>query len=155
MNTRSIFFTVFFVIFVSLCNNIFPQTFGKIFTKDEANKLFGEVLITKPLPVELLRDLISRTEGYIMFRIEDEKMTVLDDERNILYPDGIMVNPEEVFTVYKTEVVNELLNGNNTNEVEVQQRTEVLTITAGDNTLEMGAICPPFCRDKQLWVSKK
>jgi hypothetical protein len=155
MNSRTIFFTVFFVTFISFFSETFPQTYGKIFTIDEANELFGEVLITKSMQVELLRDLIGQSGGYIMFRIREDMLIVLDEQRNVLYPQGPTVNPDEVFTVYKIEVVNELLNGCKSNLVEVQQRQKVLTVTAGDKTMEFGAFCPPFCRDKDLWISKK
>ena len=145
MNRNSIFLSLLLVIFLACASQSFSQTFGKIFTNEEADNMFGKVLQSRPIPTQLVWELLNRTNNYIMFRIENNKVIVLDNKRNVLYPEGIIVNSQDVFTVYDVQVLAELLNLGNSSEVNVEKRSEVLSITSGGFTMEVGAFCPPIC----------
>jgi hypothetical protein len=47
--------------------------------------------------------------------------------------------------MYSTSIVSELLSREVVTEVLIEQRAEVMSITCGKLTLEMGAPCPPYC----------
>ena len=145
MNRNTFFLSMLLVIFLACASQSFSQTFGKIFTREEADNMFGKVLQSRPIPTQLVWELLNRTNNYIMFRIENNKVIVLDNKRNVLYPEGIVVNSQDVFTVYEVSVLAELLNLGNSSEVQVEKRSEVLSITSGGYTMEIGALCPPFC----------
>ena len=68
-----------------------------------------------------------------------------NNNRNSIYPREKSINAEDVFTLFSVSVVNDLLSNGNHPYVYVEQRSEVLTISYGEYTLELGSICPPFC----------
>ena len=58
------------------------------------------------------------------------------------------IEAHTVFTMYSTSILNELLSQEVVTEVSVEQRAEVMSITCGKLTLEMGQPCPPFCQSE-------
>jgi len=145
MNRNTFFLSMLLVIFLACASQSFSQTFGKIFTNEEADNMFGKVLQSRPIPTQLVQELLNRTNNYIMFRIENNKVIILDNKRNVLFPEGVLINSQDVFTVYAVQVLTELLNLGNSSEVKVEKRSEVLSISSGGYTMEVGALCPPFC----------
>ena len=123
--------------------NVYSQ--GKILNKEEANKLFGAVLVSKEIPTSTLKALVNQSSKVIMFNIINNDSYILGDNRKVLLPAGFSVSNSEVFHVYSTSIIQELLNNGNTPVTYIEQRKEVLTITNGDLTLEYALICPPFC----------
>ena len=123
--------------------NVYSQ--GKILNKEEANKLFGAVLVSKEISTSTLKLLVNQSSKVIMFNIINNDSYILGDNRKVLLPAGISVSSSEVFHVYSTSIIQELLNNGNTPVTYIEQRKEVLTITNGDLTLEYALICPPFC----------
>ena len=63
-----------------------------------------------------------------------------------MYPIGAKISSKEIFTVYETQKLIELitLGKNDVNFVELRQK--VLTITNGLFTIEFGTFCPPICQ---------
>jgi len=145
MKRNSIFLSMLFVLFLACTSQSFSQTYGKIFSSEEAENMFGKVLHSRSLSTQLVQELLNRTDKYIMFRFESNRVIVLDNKRNILYPEGIIVNSQDVFTVYDVQVLTELLTLGNSSEIQVEKRTEVLSITSGSFTMEVGSLCPPIC----------
>ena len=145
MNRNTFFLSMLLVIFLACASQSFSQTFGKIFTSEEADNMFGKVLQSRPIPTQLVQELLNQTNNYIMFSIENNKVIVLDNKRNVLYPEGVLINSQDVFTVYAVQVLTELLNLGNSSEVKVEKRSEVLSITSGGYTMEVGSLCPPIC----------
>ena len=145
MNRNTILLSMLLVIFLACASQSFSQTFGKIFTNEEADNMFGKVLQSRPIPTQLVQELLNQTNNYIMFRIENNRVIVLDNKRNVLFPEGVLINSQDVFTVYAVQVLTELLNLGNSSEVKVEKRSEVLSITSGGYTMEVGVFCPPFC----------
>ena len=123
--------------------NVYSQ--GKILSKEEANELFGTVLVSKEMPASSLKAFVGQSSKVIMFNIINNDVYILDDSRKVLLPSGFSVSSSEVFHVYSTLIVQELLDNGNTPVTYIEQRKEVLTITNGDLTLEYALICPPFC----------
>ena len=126
---------------------------GKVFTSDEADKLFGPVLFSEDTPQSNLSQLLSKTEKTIMFGIINQQLIILDNKRNLLYPEKAEYKDTDVFTGYSVSIVRDLLSNNRMNKgnekgVSVEQRREVLSVTYGTNTLESGAKCPPMCKSE-------
>ena len=115
---------------------------GMLFTREVANQKFGPVLKSIDLPVNTLLSFTNQTGNQIMFRIQDNQVVILDERRNVLYPAGMQVNSQDVFSV---SIINELLSNGSGVLVSIEQREDVLSISYGQLTMEDGALCPPFC----------
>ena len=145
MYKRSFFmFSMFLIICLSSTSTL-AQTYGKIFTKAEANQKFGTILKSVTVPRSSLNAFLNQSSKYLMFRIVNEEVFVLDNKRNAIYPGGSNVSASDVFTVYSSSVIAELLKLGNSASISVEQRNSVLTVSNGGYTLEVGVLCPPFC----------
>lgn len=138
---KKLLFAFFVIALMSV--NVYSQ--GKIISKEEANKLFGAVLVSKEIPTSTLKSLVSQSIKVIMFNIINNDIYISNNNRKVLLPSGFSVNSSEVFHVYSTSIVQELLNSGNSKVAYIEQRKEVLTITNGNYTLEYSIICPPYC----------
>jgi hypothetical protein len=136
------FFLVLFVA-VSLYSHSYAQ--GQLFTKEEANERFGPVLQQYTMQMDTFNEFLDKSSDKLMFKIADNQVFILDGNRNVLYPEGIQISKEEIFTVYGINVINELFSKGGSNEIQIEQRRDVLSITVGEVTMEVGALCPPFC----------
>ena len=123
------------------------QTYGEIFTSAEANEKFGPVLISVTLSTSYLKQLLNKTDKYIMFKVVEDKAIILDNNRNLLHPTVKIINPTDVFKVFSISVVNELLSSGLNANVFIEQRNSVLSVSSGDLTMEVGVLCPPWCPD--------
>ena len=123
----------------------FSQVHGEIFAKSEANKKFGPVLVSVSIPTGNLQSVLNKTENYIMFKIVNKSVIVLNNNRNVISPQGESISTQDVFTLYSVSVLNDLLSRGDDTVIYVEQRSEVLSITYGGYTMEMGVFCPPFC----------
>lgn len=132
-------------LFVLLSINIFSQ--GQILDKVEANKLFGQVEISKEISSETLKQLTLQSFDVIMFKIINNEIYILDNHRNVLLPVSGGVSSTEVFSVYSVSIVQQLIFQGNNPVTYVQKRKDVLTITNGEYTLEYSGNCPPYCPD--------
>ena len=137
-----IIITVLLLLFLS-CNS--TQQFGKIFTKAEADDLFGKVIFSTEIPQEIVAGVINKTEKYIMFGIVNQNAIVLDNNRKLLYPAKAEYKDTDVFTVYSVSVLKELLSKGKSLNINVEQRKEVLSVSFDGYTLELGSWCPPIC----------
>lgn len=146
-----IFVFVFTLLFVS-CS---PTTqIGKIYTPDDANKLFGNVIYSVDINTTLLSSLMKKTDKNIMFGLINKQLIILDNKRHLLYPEKAEYKDDDVFTVYSNDVLMELLSGKTLNKdsngeaenVSIEQRREVLSVSTDSQTLETGSKCPPFCQ---------
>ena len=136
-----------FSIFISLViiSTSLAQTYGQLFAKQEADEKFGLVLQSIDISRSTFESFLTQTSNYIMFKVKDKKAIVLDNKRNVIYPEGVLINSNDTFTMYSVFVVNELLSKGNEKTVHIEQRSEVLSISSGGFTMEVGALCPPFC----------
>jgi hypothetical protein len=128
---------------------------GKIYTLEEADKLFGNVIYSVDINSNTLSELLKKTDKSIMFGLIDRQLIILDNHRNIIYPEKAEFKETDVFTVYSTNVVLELLSGKalikqsdeEADSVSIEQRREVLSVSTETRTLETGSKCPPNCPD--------
>jgi len=90
-----------------------------------------------------------------MFGLINKNLIILGDNRRLIYPEKAEYKESDVFTVYSTDVVKELLSDtilrkqydNEHETVQVEQRREVLSVSTDTQTLETGSKCPPSCFD--------
>ncbi len=137
---------IFILIFVlAIYSTGFPQISGEIFTSSEANQKFGTVLVSVSIPVGTLQSILNKTENYIMFKIVNNSVIVLDKNRNVIFSQGESIDARDVFTLYSVSVLKDLLSRKDSKVIYVEQRNEVLSITYGGYTMEVGLFCPPFC----------
>lgn len=123
------------------------QTYGQLFTKQEADKKFGPVLESIALSKPTIQNFLSKTNNYIMFRVQGNKVIVLDNKRRVLFPEGQVINSSDIFSLYSVSIIQDLLSRSNENVVFIEQRSEVLTVSTGGFTMEVGMLCPPICPD--------
>ena len=130
-------------IFSDFC---FAQTIGKIFTKEEANTLFGRVVDSVKISPAELNAAITKTEKDVMFRLVNGTLTILGDRRAPVYPSAeTLVGRLDVFHRYSKSLVVELLSKGTGDAVYMENRKDVFSVTFGGYTLEMSYPCPPSC----------
>ncbi|MCE1187896.1 MAG: hypothetical protein LWX56_02045 [Ignavibacteria bacterium] len=121
------------------------ETLGTLFTAEKANELYGKVLTSVSMKTDELTALLDKAGSVIMFNIEKGKVQVLGSNRVVLVPAGADIPASTVFTVYSSGQVKLLLTQGGAAETFIEQRQNVLTITNGATTMEIGAPCPPYC----------
>ena len=119
--------------------------YGKIVSKEEADKLFGPVIESKEISVKDLLELIKATEKAVMFKILDGELCILGDGRKTLLPAGKVIATDIVFGHCSKEVLLELISPNVNGIAFIEQRKDKLSITCNEQTLEWVADCPPIC----------
>jgi len=128
-----------------LINATNAQPYGQIFTNQEADTKFGPVLTSITFSKEDIQNFLTQTNNYIMFRIVNNSVIVLDNHRMPLYPSNITMNSTDVFALYSTSVLDELLSLGNNEIIYIEQRNNVLSVTNGGYTMEVSGYCPPVC----------
>ena len=133
------------IIVLIISTSISAQEVGEIFTKQKADDLFGEVLESYSVSISTVSSWLNSTDDRIMFLLNGGELTVLGDNRDLVYSTSQYSETNEVFHLCSKSKLVELLNnsGNSTTYFEV--RSDVFTITNGDFTLEKTWPCPPYC----------
>ena len=159
-NSKSLFFALAFVLLTGLSSS-FAQ--GQIFSKAEADKLFGPVLKSVVVPVADVKAMLDKCKSVVMFDVDADgaapQLIAVDDARHTLNAYGKSVASTRVLHKYSKAKVAELLSTaaasakttattlatDATTTVTVEIRATVLSVTVGDYTLEKSAGCPPWC----------
>ncbi|RJP72804.1 MAG: hypothetical protein C4539_03080 [Ignavibacteriales bacterium] len=119
---------------------------GTIFSREDADKQFGLPLLSLEIKNEIIYDCLSKSTGFVMFNIMDNAVCILDNKRNPLLPASKSVKPEVVFKTFDIEIVNKLITSGNQPVTFVESRADnVISLTNGNSTLELGSPCPPWC----------
>ena len=122
------------------------QVIGKIYSRQEADNLYGTVLNSVSINSITLTGLLSNSTNYIMFRIANGSAFIVDNNRRPLYSGNFPVNPNDVFRVFSISLVYKLLQDGNSPLTYIESRNNgIVSITNGLYTLEYGNTCPPFC----------
>jgi hypothetical protein len=119
---------------------------GKLYSKTEANSIYGPVLTGIPISSSELKSYTYNTNNYIMFRINNGTLTILDDQRKALYPVASVINAQDVYRYISVSLVQKLISDGNYAYTYIELRNNgLITITNGEYTLEYTAQCPPTC----------
>lgn len=121
------------------------QTIGKIFTKDEANTLYGNVIFSVTINVSELDSLLSQTQNVVMFNIMNKQLVLLGDNRKVLSAGSVKISPTDIFAFCSKSKLLELLNYGDGTQINFEIRLSHPTITYGLHTLEETNYCPPIC----------
>jgi hypothetical protein len=122
------------------------QVIGKIYSKQEADNLYGPVLSSVPINSTTLSGLLSKSTNYIMFKIANGSAYIVDNNRLPLYSGSFAVSAADVFRVFSISLVYKLLQNGNSPVTYIESRkNDIISITNGVYTLEMGNSCPPWC----------
>jgi hypothetical protein len=137
------------LIIILFFNLSFSQTLiGKIYTKDEANRIYGSILSSPQISTSILASLTNNTTNYIMFRIINGNLIILGDQRRPLFPESVIVSPQDEMKVFSVSLVRKIIaDGNNLNTFIEVRNNNILTVTNGIYTLEFSLQCPPNCFD--------
>jgi len=140
---------VFFFAFL-LTGNILGQ--GKIIKTSEADKLFGPVLKSEKVNVQHLKMILKNTPDRVMVGLKNGRVNILDKGRKSQFPSAAAVENSDVFHVFSTAIMEELLSLEKGTEVTVEERgNNILSITTSSTTgedaytLEFAYLCPPDC----------
>lgn len=123
----------------------FSQVIGKIYSKDEADKLFGKVIESAQLSVPDLNLLLAQSQNNIMFSILNNQLVILGDNRKVLSATTQNISASVIFAVCSKSKLLELLNYGDDIKISFEKRLNNPTITFGAHTLEDLVICPPYC----------
>ena len=139
---QAIIISVFFIFNFSYPQNIV----GKIYSNSEANTIYGSVLNSVPISSIQLYNLTIKTKNYLMFRIFNKNLTILGDNRIVLYPENTVINPQDVFRFFSISLIQKIIKDGNGSMTFIELRNNgIITITNGSYTMEVSAECPPFC----------
>lgn len=141
-----------FLFLLSLSELINAQEYGKIFSKQEAEKLFGPVIVSHEIPTSQLQSMLSKTSKVILFKKIGRKFLIVDHERKVMNTDVTgfaqteAITEDEPLKVYSVTKVQELITNGQEPVTTIEMRSGVMSITNGEYTLEMSGICPPLCQ---------
>jgi hypothetical protein len=72
-------------------------------------------------------------------------LTILGDNRILLYSLTSYLEKNEVFHVFSKNKVSELITMSKNNMCYLENREKAFTITYGNLTLDLSQDCPPYC----------
>ncbi|MGE5353542.1 MAG: hypothetical protein ACM3P0_15765 [Acidobacteriota bacterium] len=123
------------------------EVIGKIFTKTEADQMFGPVLKKFDIDVNAVKALLDQAGDYIMFNYDTDDLYVVNGKKKVIFNYGQMKNsfPTEIFRKFSVSVVRDLLNRGNEDKVHIEKRTDVITVSYAESTMDFARACPPNC----------
>lgn len=135
---------------ISLSNLILAQTqslgvVGKLYTKAEADQLYGPVKQSISINTSTLTNLAAKTPDYILFNVINNSLYVLNSSRAVLQGPATAVSSSQVFKLFSVSMVKQLIQQGQSTTTSIELRANVLTVTNGDYTLEDALSCPPWC----------
>ncbi len=123
----------------------YGQTYGKLYTKLEGEKLYGTAVKSFQFPTEEVFSFLKKTEKVLMFNITDDKLFILGDGMKLIYPANAVVPNKAVHSVYSTSLIRELISKGKSKTINFEKRNSALTISNGEYLLEYAQYCPPIC----------
>ena len=119
---------------------------GKIFTKAEADSLYGPVLNADTIQTADLAKLAENSPKSMMFNFIEGKAVVLNSSRTVISGAAQTIKPEQVFRVLSTSKILELIKQGGSGVTTIETRANnIITLTNGATVLEQSAFCPPIC----------
>ncbi|MFZ1289594.1 MAG: hypothetical protein WAR79_05875 [Melioribacteraceae bacterium] len=140
---RRIKFIILFSVILS--KFVFSQEIGEIFTKVEAEEMFGKVLEEQSITTDVLKNVLKNTINSVMFNVNNSELTILGDNRKALYFTDSYSENNEIFHLFSKSKLEELLNLGNKEICLFQKREKAFTIENGHFILEYSLPCPPVC----------
>lgn len=121
-------------------------TIGKIFTKQQANELYGPVITSVQISKDQLRAAVAKAKNYVLFAIKDGKAFIMDERKVSLTGDLSFLSFNEKAFVFSKGVVEKFLAiPTLTDIITVENRATVNTVSSENSTMEYSTACPPVC----------
>lgn len=117
---------------------------GKIFTKQQANELYGPVITSVQISKDQLRAAVAKAKNYVLFAIKDGKAFIMDERKVSLTGDLSFLSYSEKANVLSKSVVEKFLSSSS-DAVTLEQRATVFTVSSSESTTEGSYPCPPLC----------
>lgn len=140
---------LFLVFFLALgCKVSVAQTVaGKVFLKEEADKLFGPVLQSVTMTSAQFQSILKQSGNFLKLRFDGPDLSILSNERRVLFQTGSLRTfaATEQLKVYSASVIKELLSKGQSATITIERRENVMSVTNGNYTMEEAACCPPDC----------
>lgn len=134
------------IMLFAFCSLTLSQIGGKIYLAEEANQLYGKVDFSVNLNAELFVKILNKTDNRIMFKFIDNELFVFGDGRKVLYANSFKpISKSMVLHSFDVSIFKRFMEKNSENNISVELRGKVLTLTKGNYTLEYATPCPPFC----------
>lgn len=137
--------TLIIIAAVFFAADLNAQTYGRIYNKPDAEKIYGPVRKAHKIKTEDLLSLISKTNSILMFKITEDGFIVLGNKRKHLFPAGITVDDTVEFKAFSVSVIKELIEKGKEPYTSIEKRDEVISLTNGEYTMEFAVGCPPNC----------
>ena len=152
------------IIFIIIGINTYAQgkygEIGKLYTNDEADKLYGPVIESIEIPTADLVSMLDKCENYMMFTIKNHELIIANDYREVLTRHKIqltsseltqttdnndIIDDNEILNVYSKSKILELIERGGEQNTAFEKRNKVYTMKGGPIILEMSRPCPPWC----------
>jgi hypothetical protein len=118
---------------------------GKIFSKQEANVLFGEVKSSVELSPNVLKQALLKAKDYVVFVVKNGKLSIVNEKKQVLAGVTQAITTKETMFIFGKDKVSEFVSLIGSSSIAVEDRSGITTLTAGEYTLEMSLPCPPIC----------
>ena len=147
MNAQKKLLPLFFLLFAIITGSYgCSSSYGSFFTLDKVNQLHGPVIQKVGFTPGQFQTFLAQTNNLLMFIFKDDKLIIAGDGRNVIYPDSASISPDDTLMVFsKTNIEDLLLNNGPADSVYVGKRSNTISITYYNSTLEEPVPCPPNC----------
>ena len=146
MTKVKILYVSLIVLFLMMmCETSYGHTYGKLYQKADAEQYYGTVAKSFQFSTKEVLSFLKQTDKVLMFNITDNKLFILGDGRKSIYPVKAVVQNKEVFRVFSTSIIRELISKGKAATINFEKRHSVLTISNGEYLLEFAEGCPPIC----------
>lgn len=139
-------YVIIFLILISFIKITGQSEVGVIYSRNDAQDIFGKVDYSIGMNTDEIKKILSSTSKVIMFKIYNQKLVILGDERKVLLNQSTYnINNVDEFRLFSKSKLEELLMKGLDKYTFIELRNGVLTISNNAYTLEDSVPCPPFC----------
>ncbi|MBI9069945.1 MAG: hypothetical protein JEY94_00005 [Melioribacteraceae bacterium] len=141
-----------FIVFISptLIASEFTNSFDIKIKESKNNVLLSSGTLS--ISDSELLSLLSQAGDYVLFKIINGSLVVLDGNRYPIYnPGNFPITDDMIFNVFKTsDVYNFLDQGtktrSSTTTIELNQLGDIFSMNSNGNKMDTSLVCPPFCQ---------
>lgn len=139
-------YVIIFLILISFIKITGQSEVGVIYSRSDAQDIFGKVDFSIGMNTDEIKQILSSTSKVIMFKIYNQKLVILGDERKVLLNQSTYnINNVDEFRLFSKSKLEELLMKGLDKYTFIELRNGVLTISNNAYTLEDSFPCPPLC----------
>lgn len=118
---------------------------GKIFDKNEAKVLFGEVKRSFELKPNVLKQALLGAKDYVLIAVKNGRISIANEKKQVLAGEVQAIGSTETVYIFSKSKVAEFVSLIGSEPIQVEERSGTTTLTAADYTLEFSVMCPPVC----------